>query len=345
MAQVVLSGIGSAIGGPVGRTLGSVVGRSLDQALVAGLEPARQRGPRLEGLRVQSSADGAPMAAVFGRARVTGQVIWAARFLERRNERSAGKGGPRSVEHAYSLSFAVALCEGPIDGVGRVWADGQPLDMSGVTMRLHRGTADQMPDPLIQVVEGEASAFRGTAYVVFEDLPLGPFGNRVPQLAFEVFRRPRGSAPVLEDRLEGVCLIPVSSCGRTNTKVEAPPCDVTRIRVLAPGTTPSTPIRVSSAEDVAATGPWPSRQTPAADPLSIATQALALVAIVPVVAVPMLTPCSLPVVTTRNTRPLGQTFASPAAAISAPRSTTDTVAPPKGVRPATSAGSALNRLS
>ncbi|QQQ19546.1 glycoside hydrolase TIM-barrel-like domain-containing protein [Brevundimonas vitis] len=57
-------------------------------------------------------------------------------------------------------------------------------------------------------VVSEASAFRGTAYVVFEDLPLGPFGNRVPQLAFEVFRRPRGSAPVLEDRLEGVCLIP-----------------------------------------------------------------------------------------------------------------------------------------
>jgi hypothetical protein len=208
MAQVVLSGIGGAIGGPAGRTLGGIVGRSIDQSVVAGLEPARQRGPRLEGLKVQSSADGAPMAAVFGRARVTGQVIWAARFLERRNEQSAGKGGPRTVEHAYSLSFAVALCEGPIDGVGRVWADGQPLDMSGVTMRLHRGTSNQMPDPLIEAVEGEASAFRGTAYVVFEDLPLGAFGNRAPQLAFEVFRRPRGLALALEDQLEGVCLIP-----------------------------------------------------------------------------------------------------------------------------------------
>jgi hypothetical protein len=75
-------------------------------------------------------------------------------------------------------------------------------------MRVHRGTETQTPDPLIEAVEGAASAFRGTAYVVFEDLPLGPFGNREPQLAFEVFRRPMGVERRLEDRLEGVCLIP-----------------------------------------------------------------------------------------------------------------------------------------
>ncbi len=135
-------------------------------------------------------------------------MIWAARFQEGRKTSSAGKGGPRTVEYDYSLSFAVALCEGPIDGVGRVWADGQPMDTSGVTMRLHRGAGEQPPDPLIEAVEGEAPAYRGTAYVVFEDLPLGPYGNRPPQLAFEVFRRPLGSEPPLEDRLEGVCLIP-----------------------------------------------------------------------------------------------------------------------------------------
>ncbi len=44
--------------------------------------------------------------------------------------------------------------------------------------------------------------------MVFEDLPLDAYGDRPPQLAFEVFRRPQGAAPQLEDRLEGVCLIP-----------------------------------------------------------------------------------------------------------------------------------------
>ena len=208
MAQVVLGGIGGAIGGGVGRVIGAALGGIIDQAVIAGLEPARQKGPRLNALALQGAAEGAPLACVFGRARVTGQVIWATRFLEGRNTTSAGKGGPRSVEYAYSLSFAVALCEGPIDGIGRVWADGQPMELTGVTMRLHRGSEDQTPDPLIEAVEAEAPAYRGTAYVVFEDLPLGRYGNRPPQLAFEVFRRASGPEPRLEDRLEGVCLIP-----------------------------------------------------------------------------------------------------------------------------------------
>ncbi len=208
MAQVVLGGIGGALGGGVGRVIGATLGGMLDRSLVAGLEPARQKGPRLSALALQGAAEGAPMACVFGRARVTGQVIWAGRFLEARNASSGGKGGPRTVEYDYSLSFAVALCEGPIDGIGRVWADGQPMDMTGVTMRVYRGADTQTPDPLIEAVEGDAPAYRGTAYVVFEDLPLGPYGNRPPQLAFEVFRRPRGTEARLEDRLEGVCLIP-----------------------------------------------------------------------------------------------------------------------------------------
>jgi hypothetical protein len=208
MAQVVLGGIGAAVGGGVGQAVGAALGGMVDRSLVASLSPARQRGPRLESLKIQSSADGAPMACVFGRARVTGQLIWAARFLERRTTSSGGKGGPRTVDYDYSLSFAVALCEGPIDGVGRVWADGRPMDLTGVTMRVHRGTVDQTPDPLIEAVEGAAPAYRGTAYVVFEDLALTPYGDRPPQLAFEVFRRARGTQARLEDRLEGVCLIP-----------------------------------------------------------------------------------------------------------------------------------------
>ena len=208
MAQMILSGVGQAVGGPIGAVIGSTLGRAIDQRVVSGLEPARQKGPRLEALKVQGTAEGAPMACVFGRARVTGQVIWAARFLEGRNTSSGGKGGPRTVEYDYSLSFAVALCEGEIDGVGRVWADGRLMDLTGVTMRVYRGGDDQTPDPLIEAVEGAAPAYRGAAYVVFEDLPLGPYGNRPPQLGFEVFRRARGDQLRLEDRLEGVCLIP-----------------------------------------------------------------------------------------------------------------------------------------
>lgn len=210
MAQVILSAVGSHFGGPVGQMIGAAIGAQIDRTAIQSLIPPRQIGPRLEQIRVQGAAEGAPIPAAFGRVRVTGQIIWAARFRENRHEGRAGKGGPRTVDYAYSLSFAVGLCEGPIDGIGRIWADGQPFDASGVTVRVHRGMADQVSDSLIEAVEGDAPAYRDLAYVVFEDLPLEAFGDRVPQLAFEVFRRPRGDDARLEDRLEGVCLIPGS---------------------------------------------------------------------------------------------------------------------------------------
>ena len=211
MAQVILSSVGAAIGGPLGAVAGAALGAAVDQAAISALSPARQVGPRIPELRLTGAAEGAALPCVFGRARVGGQVIWAARFREKRIEgRVGGSKGQKTTSYAYSLSFAVAVAEGPIDGIGRVWADGRVMDMAGVTMRVHRGAEDQAPDPLIVAIEGEAPAYRGVAYVVFEDLPLEPFGNRPPQLSFEVFRRPRtpGDPPGLEERLKGVCLIP-----------------------------------------------------------------------------------------------------------------------------------------
>ncbi|PVM92098.1 hypothetical protein DDF62_02795 [Caulobacter radicis] len=204
MAQMILTGAGSSLGslGAISATLGAMV----DVGLAAALAPARTSGPRIAELKLTGAAEGAPMPCAFGRTRVAGQVIWAARFREHRRE-AGGKGG-RVRSYGYSLSFALAVGEGPIDGIGRVWADGKVMDMDGVTMRVHRGTEDQMPDPLIAAVEGQAPAYRGTAYVVFEDLALDAFGGRPPQLSFEVFRRPGGDGTGLEDRLESVCLIP-----------------------------------------------------------------------------------------------------------------------------------------
>src|SRR5262249_7149746 len=59
-------------------------------------------------------------------------------------------------------------------------------------------------DPLIVAKEGTAPAYRRLAYVVFERLPLEQFGNRIPQLAFEIVR-PIGR---LERMARAVTLIP-----------------------------------------------------------------------------------------------------------------------------------------
>ena len=68
--------------------------------------------------------------------------------------------------------------------------DGKPLDMTGITWRWYPGDETQTADPFIAARMGVAGtpAYLGTAYVVFEELALSTYGNRLPQLSFEVFR-------------------------------------------------------------------------------------------------------------------------------------------------------------
>ncbi len=225
MAQIVLSEAGAALGAQllpdgigllgqtlggelIGRTLGSLAGGAIDTAVFGpGLE-----GPRLTHLHLMESRDGAGLPRIMGRMRRGGQLIWAARFREETRERG-GKGGPTVTEYGYTASFAVALCEGPVQRVGRIWANGEVMDLTGVNVRVYSGTEDQVADPLIEAVEGpgRAPAYRGTAYLVFEDLPLGPFGNRLPQISAEIHAQPPDAeGTALARHVRGVNLIPAS---------------------------------------------------------------------------------------------------------------------------------------
>ncbi|MBX3492420.1 MAG: glycoside hydrolase/phage tail family protein [Parvibaculum sp.] len=227
MATLVLSSVGSAIGGallPSGLSIlgATVSGAALGGALGAGLgsyvdgqlfgSSASAEGPRLNDLHVMASTEGAPVPRVYGRARLAGQVIWATDYKEHVSRRSSGggKGGGGSsatvTEYSYSVSFAVGLCEGEVTRIGRIWADGKPLPLSGLAWRLHKGGETEQPDPLIEAIEGAdaAPACRGTAYVVFEDMDVTPFGNRIPQLSFEVFR----ALSEVEGMVRAVTMIP-----------------------------------------------------------------------------------------------------------------------------------------
>jgi hypothetical protein len=209
--QVAGAFVGEMIGGPigavVGRAVGAVAGSYVDSRLMGGAQ--HREGPRLKAMHGLSSTEGAPVPRVYGRARIGGEVIWATRFLEVAKESSAGGGkggGPTVTEYAYFANFAVGLCEGPVAFVRRVWADGKEIDLGKITLRVHCGDETQAPDPLIVAKEGadQAPAYRGLAYVVFERLPLADYGNRIPQLSFEVVR-PVGGIGAL---IRGVDLIP-----------------------------------------------------------------------------------------------------------------------------------------
>ncbi|HEY1586048.1 MAG TPA: glycoside hydrolase TIM-barrel-like domain-containing protein, partial [Polyangia bacterium] len=146
-----------------------------------------------------------------------------------------------TTTYSYFANLAVGLCEGPIGAVQRVWADGQPLDLSGLTMRSYTGDESQTADPLIVAKDGDVPAYRGLAYVVFERLPLENFGNRIPQLSFEVLR-PVGR---LERMIKAVTLIP----GSTEFGYEP----ATVVQTLGPGqSTPENRHVTTTASDVLA---------------------------------------------------------------------------------------------
>ncbi|KFI28075.1 baseplate multidomain protein megatron [Paenirhodobacter enshiensis] len=228
MATLLLSAAGGAIGAGfggtilglsgavLGRAAGAVLGRAIDQKLLGTGSQSVETG-RVERLRLTSASEGDGVGLCWGRMRVAGQVIWSTRFFETATVEKQGKGGAGSVKttsYSYSVSVAVALCEGEILRVGRVWADGIEVSPGTLNMRIYPGSEDQLPDAKIAAVEGaeNAPAYRGIAYVVFEDLELSDYGNRVPQFTFEVVRAAQGpgidAVPDLVRGVRGVALIP-----------------------------------------------------------------------------------------------------------------------------------------
>lgn len=186
-------GLGWQAGWLVGSTLGS---------LLFNKQP-NQEGPRLSDLSVTSSAYGAPIPIGYGTLRMAGNILWSSGIREEKHTERVGKGGgAKQTTYSYFASFALALAEGPAEDVLRIWADGKliydkrdtgtEVAKSSFTLRFYPGSETQLPDPLIEAIEGagRVPAHRGLCYLVFEDLALEDFGNRIPNITAEItFRR------------------------------------------------------------------------------------------------------------------------------------------------------------
>ena len=230
MATVILGAAATAIAGATGAgtvatlalsAAASLAGSYIDSMLISAFTPGSKshvEGQRLDNLQVMGSSEGATIPLLAGRARVSGQVIWATNLHEvvsTTTEKHGGKAGGGSsstvtqTTYSYFANFAVGLCEGPISQILRVWADGKEIDTSKITMRIYKGDEEQEADPLIAAKQGSADvpAYRGLAYVVFEELPLADYGNRLPQMTFEVVR----ALGYEEEVLSAVSLIPGST--------------------------------------------------------------------------------------------------------------------------------------
>lgn len=204
----VIGGVaGFLIGGPAGVATGAQIGWALGGVAGALLFPPKGpnvEGPRLNDLSVQTSGYGVPIAVVAGQAKLAGNVIWKTDIRERKTTRRRGKGGggQKITEYSYFGSWAVGLCEWLVPpanpGVLRIWLDNklvydtsgasEIVQIPGLVWRFYGGDETQLPDPLIEATVGaaEAPAHRGLAYIVFDDVPLDRFGNRIPQVTVEL---------------------------------------------------------------------------------------------------------------------------------------------------------------
>lgn len=201
MASLVLGVVGAAIGSTfgyasLGWSIGSFIGRSL-----GGGSDQKSYGPRLENLTVQSSSEGAPLPEIWGSWRLSGNVIWSTGLIETVTEvesggggKGDGGGGSTSILYTYRSSFAVALCEGPVGEVRKIWADSKLIYNKAVKKQLpagvtfYNGSSSQEPDPTIQAAVGvlNCPAYRNTAYMVFKDFQLASYGNRIPNISVEL---------------------------------------------------------------------------------------------------------------------------------------------------------------
>ncbi len=219
--------VGGAVGGPLGatlgRALGALAGNAIDNALFADSPEVKAPSP----FTLQGSSEGGVIPRIYGWNRIVGNVIWATNLERQTSENAGSKGLETAQNEEIVANFAIGLCEGEVAHIGRIWADGRLLETEGINFRFYSGSQTQIVDSLIEIKQGadNAPAYRGLCYLVFEGLPLGEFGNRIPNISVEWCR----VVGDLEPAIKAITLIP----GSTEFGYDPEP----RVRIVSPGVT------------------------------------------------------------------------------------------------------------
>jgi hypothetical protein len=183
----------------LGATIGSMVGGYVD--------PVQVKGPRLTDAQQQTSQDGVPIALTFGVVRIQGNVIASSKLTEHKNKDNGKGGGQETTTYTYTRTFAIGICEGPIEGIRRIWRNGklvfdarpEVMDRTARIMTdkfmndhvLYFGGETQIQDSHLQSALGSDSvpAFRGLAYLVGVDEDVTDVAGAVPTYEFEVISK------------------------------------------------------------------------------------------------------------------------------------------------------------
>jgi Putative phage tail protein len=148
---------------------------------------------KIGALRIQNSAQGVPVAIVFGTTRVSPNLIDYVDFEgipQTETTETGGKGGGggsvSNTTYTYQVAPVWALGEGPIVGVGTIWQGKAITNYSSLGADLFLGTANQAAWPYMVTNHPErARTYRFTAYEAHPAFQLGN-SDSLPNMSFEV---------------------------------------------------------------------------------------------------------------------------------------------------------------
>lgn len=191
---------------------------------------------RILSLQVQRSSQGLTLPVIYGRTRVAGNLIWYGDFTtieHKTTTQQGGKGGggvtQEDIKYTYEAAVMLALCEGEINGVGRIWRDKEKFDsLAQLRLTLMRGGDEQLLwTHLAQAKHaGQALSYSGTAYLCSPNYELTK-SAQIYQHNFEVIGKLgySGNIPdanprdIIRDLLTNQrygCGFPVDSIGDTD---------------------------------------------------------------------------------------------------------------------------------
>ena len=184
--------LGSFIGGPIGGAIGGLAG-----GIIGSLLFNRSAKPLISDAQLATSSYGHFIPILYGKGRFAATVIWQS-DINTKSHGLFGKGMGQTT-YSYYQSAAFAFVQGPAKLL-KVWLDQKlfydatstnPVEITKYPFpaRIYMGDEVQLPDFLIEdwvaayVIPGSSCpAYRGLAYIVFDHVDIGHYGNRLPNV-------------------------------------------------------------------------------------------------------------------------------------------------------------------
>ena len=150
------------------------------------------RENKISSFTVSTAEYGSTVPEILGTTRISPNVIYYDDFTahEHRQSQKSGKGGgsrTTTITYTYTVAVILALCEGQISGIGKMWKDKSLYQYPNgdIGLTLFDGKADQKPWAYVAGKHpGKALAYPGLAYMAGV-IDLGD-GGSMPSYNFEV---------------------------------------------------------------------------------------------------------------------------------------------------------------